>query len=59
MRDDGSVFQSTGCSYRGPEFDSQDPYSGSQPSVCPVSGDLMASSYFYENRQNIYTHKII
>jgi hypothetical protein len=31
---DGSVVKSTGCSSRGPEFKSQQPHGGSQPSVC-------------------------
>jgi hypothetical protein len=30
---DGSSVKSTGCSSRGPEFNSQQPYGGSQPSV--------------------------
>jgi hypothetical protein len=30
---DGSVVKSTDCSSRGPEFNSQHPYGGSQPSV--------------------------
>jgi hypothetical protein len=30
---DGSEVKSTGCSSRGPQFDSQQPYGGSQPSV--------------------------
>jgi hypothetical protein len=30
---DGSVMKSTGCSSRGPEFNSQQPHGGSQPSV--------------------------
>jgi hypothetical protein len=29
---DGSVVKSTDCSSRGPEFNSQQPYGGSQPS---------------------------
>jgi hypothetical protein len=30
---DGSVVKSTDCSPRGPEFNSQQPHDGSQPSV--------------------------
>ena len=30
---DGSVVKSTGCSSRGPEFNSQESHGGSQPSV--------------------------
>jgi hypothetical protein len=30
---DGSVVKSTDCSFRGPEFKSQQPHGGSQPSV--------------------------
>jgi hypothetical protein len=30
---DGSVIKSTDCSSRGPEFNSQQPHGGSQPSV--------------------------
>ncbi|EDL33708.1 mCG148147 [Mus musculus] len=30
---DGSVVKSTDCSCRGPEFNSQQPHGGSQPSV--------------------------
>jgi hypothetical protein len=32
-RDDGSVVKSTDCSSRGPEFNSQQPHGGSQPSI--------------------------
>jgi hypothetical protein len=32
-RDDGSMVKSTDCSSRGPEFNSQQPHGGSQPSV--------------------------
>jgi hypothetical protein len=38
---DGSVVKSTDCSSRGPEFNSQQPHGGSQPSVM---GDLTPSS---------------
>jgi len=30
---DGSAVKSTGCSSRGPEFNSQSPHGGSQPSI--------------------------
>jgi hypothetical protein len=30
---DGSVGKSTDCSYKGPEFKSQQPHGGSQPSI--------------------------
>jgi hypothetical protein len=30
---DGSAVKSTGCSFEGPEFNSQHPHGGSQPSV--------------------------
>jgi len=33
---DGSVVKSTDCSSRGPEFNSQQPHGGSQPSVIGV-----------------------
>jgi hypothetical protein len=32
-RDDGSVVKSIDCSPRGPEFKSQQPHGGSQPSL--------------------------
>ncbi|EGW02084.1 hypothetical protein I79_018435 [Cricetulus griseus] len=32
-RRDGSVVKSTDCSSRGPEFNSQQPHGGSQPSI--------------------------
>ena len=41
---DCSVVRCTGCSSRGPRFDSQHPHDGSQPSVTLVPGDLMPSS---------------
>jgi hypothetical protein len=31
--EDGSVVKSTDCSSRGPEFNSQQPHGGSQPSI--------------------------
>jgi hypothetical protein len=33
---DGLVVKSTDCSSRGPEFDSQQPHGGSQPSVMGI-----------------------
>ena len=36
---DGSVVKSTGCSSRGPQFNSQHPHGSSQLSVTPASGD--------------------
>jgi hypothetical protein len=45
-RRDGSVFKSTGCSSRGPRFNSQHPYNGSQISVTPVPGNITPSSGF-------------
>lgn len=38
------MVKSTGFSFRGPGFDSQDPCGGSQPSTTPVLGDLKLSS---------------
>jgi len=37
---DGSVVKSTDCSSRGPEFKSQQPHGGSQPSIL---GSIMGS----------------
>jgi hypothetical protein len=37
---DGSVVKSTGCSSRGPEFKSQQPHGGPQPSVMESDGLL-------------------
>ena len=63
---DGSGVKSTGCSYRGPRFNSLHPHGGSQPSITPVPGDPMPSSNLqghqahmwqtYTYRQNIHTH---
>jgi hypothetical protein len=36
--------KSTGCSSRGPGFDSQHLHGGSQPPMTPVPGDLLAIS---------------
>ena len=35
---DGSVVKRTDCSSRGPEFNSQQPHGGSQPSTMPSAG---------------------
>ena len=40
---DGSEVESTGCSSRGPEFNSQHPHGSSQLSVTPGPGDLPSS----------------
>jgi hypothetical protein len=40
------VVKSTDCSSRGPEFNSQQPHSGSQPSVM---GSMLSSGMFEEN----------
>jgi hypothetical protein len=37
-RRDGSVVKSTDCSSKGPEFKSQQPHGGSQPSVMRSDG---------------------
>jgi hypothetical protein len=41
FRDRVTVVKSTGCSSRGPRFNSQHPYGSSQPSVILVPRDLM------------------
>lgn len=43
---DGSVVKSTGCSFRGHRFDSQQCYGGSQSSVTRGPGDLVPASGF-------------
>jgi hypothetical protein len=40
---DGSVVKSTGCSSRGPGFNSHLPHGGSQLSITPVPEDLIPS----------------
>ena len=40
---DSSVVKSTGCSFRGLEFNSQHPYDGLQPSITVVTLDIMNS----------------
>jgi hypothetical protein len=46
---DGSEVKSTGCSSRGPEFSSQQPHGGSQPSVMR-SGALFWPAVMYAGR---------
>ena len=41
---DGSQVTSTGCSSRGPRFNSQHPHGSSQPCMIPVPGVLIPSS---------------
>lgn len=60
---DGSVIKHTGCSYRGPRFDSQYPHSGSQPFVTSVPEDLMPDSGFHGHQElqyyaDMYSKKI-
>lgn len=52
----GSKVKSTGCSYRGLGFNSQHPFSGSQPPVSPVPEDLMPSSALH--RDQVHTWQI-
>ena len=42
---DGSEVRSTGCSSRGPEFKSQQPYGGSQPSKMRSGGLFWPEAY--------------
>jgi hypothetical protein len=42
---DGSVVKSTDCSSEGPEFKSQQPHGGSQPSVMRSNALLSDDSY--------------
>lgn len=44
---DGSVVNSTCCSFRGPWFESQHLLGSSLPSVTPVKGNPASSSYLY------------
>lgn len=51
---------STGCSYRGPVFESQSPHGSLQPSVSPFPGDPMSSSDFHWQHTHMwytYTYK--
>jgi hypothetical protein len=54
---DGSGVKSTDCSIRGPEFDSQQPHGGSQPSVMRFYAlfDVTEDSY----RVLIYNKEIL
>jgi hypothetical protein len=47
------VVKSTDCSSRGPEFNSQQPHGGSQPSVM---GHLMPSSGVSEDSDSVLTY---
>lgn len=49
-----SVLKSTCCFPRGPELDSQHPYSSSQTSLTPVPGDLMPSSGFHRHQAHMW-----
>jgi len=49
---DGSAVKSTGCSSRGPEFNSQQPHGGSQPSV--MGSDAL---FWWVCRQLQCTHR--
>ena len=53
----GSVVMSTGCSSKGPRFNSQHPHGSSQLSVTPVPGDL-TPSHRHTSGQNTNVHKI-
>ena len=47
---DGSEVQSTDCSSRGPEFNSQQPHGGSQPSVMRSGAPYWPANI--KNREN-------
>jgi len=53
---DGSVVKSTDCSSRGPEFNSQQPHGGSQPSVTGSDNFFWHVGY-YADRSLIYKIK--
>jgi hypothetical protein len=53
---DGSVVKSTGCSFTGPEFNSQQPYDSSQPSVMG-SDTLFWHTGVHAGRTLIYINK--
>jgi hypothetical protein len=53
---DGSVVKSTGCSSRDPEFNSQQPHGGSQPSVMG-SNVLFWQIDIHTNRARIHRKK--
>ena len=50
---DGSVVKSTGCSSRGPGFDSQHLYGTSEQPVTPILGDQTLDSTKYTNDTQI------
>jgi hypothetical protein len=50
---DGSAVKSADCSSKGPEFKSQQPHGGSQPSV---TKNLMPSSGVSENSYSVLTY---
>ena len=52
---DGSAIKSTGCSVRGPKFNSQQPYGGSQPSVMRSNG-LFWCVWRQQQCTQIYIH---
>jgi hypothetical protein len=49
---DGSAVKTTDCSSRGPEFKSQQPHGGSQPSAV----DPMTSSGVSEDNYSVFTY---
>ena len=49
---DGSAVKSTDYSSRGPEFNSQQPYGGSQPSVTGIQYPLLVCL----KTETVYTH---
>lgn len=59
---DSSAVNSTGCSYKGPALDSQNPHADSQPSVTPYLGFGAFSDthavYRHTHKQSNQTHKI-
>jgi hypothetical protein len=52
----GSAIESTDCSSRGPDFNSQQPHGGSQPSVMG-SGALFWHAGVHADRVLVYTNK--
>jgi hypothetical protein len=54
---DGSAVKNTGCSSKGPGFNSQHPRGSSHLPVTPVPGDLMPS-HRQTRRQNTNAHKV-
>ena len=51
---EGSAVKSTGCPYRGPEFNSQHPHGGSQPYTVE-SDALLHHKGIYADRALMYT----